>query len=67
MKKVIIAIIFLFLIFPDVSQARSTNISLAINGSYISDGAPPVIINGSTYIPLRNLFENIYFTVEYYP
>lgn len=65
MRKIIICILLVVLTIPNVAQAKT--LALLINGSYVTDGAAPVIINGTTYIPLRNLFENIEFTVEYYP
>ncbi|TYP67713.1 stalk domain-containing protein [Paenibacillus methanolicus] len=51
----------------NIALAKSERIALMINGEYITTGAGPAIINNSTYLPLRNLFENIGFTVEYYP
>lgn len=67
MKKLLVLFIVFMLVTPGYTQAQNDRIALLINGSYVTEGAPPVIINGRTYIPLRNLFENIEFTVEYSP
>ncbi|WEK55323.1 MAG: trypsin-like peptidase domain-containing protein [Candidatus Cohnella colombiensis] len=64
LKKIILFIV-VFLLIPNVSVAKNDNISLMINGYYILKGASPVILKNVTYVPLRNLFENIHFTVEY--
>jgi S1-C subfamily serine protease len=67
MRKFIICVFVLLMIMPSLTFAKSSNLTLSINGVAISKGAPPVILNNSTYIPLRSLFENIDFTVVYYP
>lgn len=67
MKKIIISIILVLLILPTSVFAKASDLTLSINGIAVSQGNSPVIINNSTYIPLRNLFENIDFTVVYYP
>lgn len=67
MKKIVAILILLSLLLPSIVQADNKTLSLLINNRYITSGAPPIIIDGSTYIPLRNLFENLEFTVVYYP
>jgi hypothetical protein len=57
--------IVLLLIIPTISYAADQSVRLLINGKRITQGAPAVVLKGSTYIPLRNLFENIDFSVEY--
>jgi len=49
-----------------MARAKPADIALMINGHYILTGAAPILVNNVTYIPLRNLFENIDFTVVYY-
>lgn len=53
-------------LLPSHAIAKVPSISLMVNGSYILEGSKPVIIDNSTYVPMRNLFENIDFTVQYY-
>lgn len=66
-KKIIISVILVLLLIPASASAKSTSLSLVINGNYIASATSPIIINNTTYIPMRALFENIDFTVVYYP
>lgn len=66
-KRILIILLTLFLMLPAASYAKSADILLIINNNKITNGAKPIIINSSTYIPLRNFFENVQFTVGYVP
>jgi serine protease Do len=66
--KLIILLLMCSLIIPTAATAAGkSDILLYINGRYITTGAPPVMINNSTYIPFRAFFENVGagFTVMY--
>lgn len=64
MKKALVLLIVFILSFPSMASAKEATLHLVINDKVIT-GAPPVTINGTTYIPLRNFFENISFNVQY--
>lgn len=65
LKKTLLSMIILLFLLPSLTSAKESQISLLINGSYVTKGASPVILNNVTYVPLRNLFENIDFSVVY--
>ncbi len=55
LKKIVVSLIVLLLFFQ-LSNA-SSNISIKVNGKYLSPDVPPFIKNSSTYVPIRFISE----------
>lgn len=55
LKKIVVSLIVLLLFFQ-LSNA-SSNISIKVNGKYLSPDVPPFITNSSTYVPIRFVSE----------
>ncbi len=44
-------------------QAKETTIKVEVNGEYITFDEPPVLENGSVFVPMRAIFESLGYTV----
>lgn len=55
LKKIVVSLVVLLLFFQ-LSNA-SSNISIKVNGKYLSPDVPPFITNSSTYVPIRFVSE----------
>lgn len=55
LKKIVVSLVVLLLFFQ-LSNA-SSNISIKVNGKYLSSDVPPFITNSSTYVPIRFVSE----------
>ena len=72
-RKQLISILMLFVLAFTVvlpaahpEEADAANISIYVNGKYLSTDQPPVIQDGRTMVPLRAIFEALGATVEWF-
>ncbi len=56
MKKALLALISTFLISTNVS---ANNINVVVDGKNVTFDEPPLVENGTTYVPIRAILENV--------
>lgn len=67
MKKKITAILLIFVILAQftVTCIADNNVSVVLNGNTLSFDVPPTIIDGRTMVPMRVIFEELGYTIEW--
>ena len=64
-KKIAILLSCVCIAFPALTYAQS-NIQVKLDGSYVKfSGQEPTVINNRTMVPLREIFENLGYSIEW--
>ena len=64
-KKIAILLSCVCIAFPALTYAQS-NIQVKLDGSYVKfSGQEPTVINNRTMVPLRGIFENLGYSIEW--
>ena len=64
-KKIAILLSYISIIFPTLTYAQS-NIQVKLDGNYIKfSGQEPTVINNRTMVPLRGIFEELGYSIEW--
>ena len=62
-KKIAILLSCVCIAFPALTYAQS-NIQVKLDGSYVKfSGQEPTVINNRTMVPLREIFENLGYSI----
>jgi hypothetical protein len=63
LKKVYITLLFLILLFliPTFAIAEMKPITLYVDGQQVQFEVPPVLQDGTTLVPFRQIFEKLWF------